>query len=281
MNDHYQPIIIQFLERLEEIECKKTVSIKRIEDGIYLCNDTLYQLKNILEQNSFPNKIAEIQFFKTIKVIPLSALVYLNEVRSCELLMPKIGAKHKLSYLNKKKRRINKFFNKHCDFVYYMEAELSYLDNQYFTREHQVFPLNTPPESSYLDPNFFTSHDMLWARIKGMHKFVGYLKRRINEFKTLIHSGAVDAPYGNKLEWTASKVALTELIYALYTSKAINYGQKDIKTIATTFENLFEIKLDNFYKTYSEIKARKGARARFLQDLVYQFNAKMEIDDDY
>jgi hypothetical protein len=82
------------------------------------------------------------------------------------------------------------------------------------------------------------------------------------------------------LAWNASKTALTELIYALHTVNAINDGDGNMKSIATVFESVFNLKLDNLYKTYTEIKARKGSRARFLEELVQRLNERMEKDDD-
>src|SRR5690606_4362040 len=124
--------------------------------------------------------------------------------------------------------------------------------------KNQVFPLYALPEACYLDPNFFTSHDMLWARVKGMNHFISYVKNLIREFKSLNKDTLNQNGYNKSLQWTSSKVALTELIYALYTTRVINNGKEDIRNIASSFEMLFGIKLGNIYKTYSEIKARKG-----------------------
>ncbi|MCM5663651.1 RteC domain-containing protein [Galbibacter mesophilus] len=281
MNDKYQPIIEQFLKQVKEIDKHSELSMPRVNEGVYLCNDALYRLKRSMEEFGFENRKEEIVFFKKVKVLPLSYLVYFSEVRNCELLMPKVGAKYQLAFLNKTVRRINKFFQKHADFANYMEQDMQYLDQQYFTREHQVFPLYALPESCYLDPKFFTSHDMLWARIEGMKRLVRYVKKRMNGYHNPVNGTGKATRKREVLEWTASKAALTELIYALHSSKAINYGEKDIKSITSAFENLFGVELDNVYKTYSEIKARKGLRARFLENLTYQFKAKMEIDDEF
>lgn len=281
MNGKYRHVIDKFNQKLASIQSDKRISLKKSNEGIHLCNNALYLLKEIVEKHGFENVKAEIHFFKKIKSEPLSSLVYFSEVRSCELLMPKIGVNNQLSFLKKKIRRINKFFNRNWDFVHYMEQELNYLDKQYFTRENQEFPVYALPEACYLDPKFFTSKDMLWARVKGMNHFIVYVKSLIIEIGLQNKEQHPQHQFAKPLQWTSSKAALTELIYALYVTKAVNNGKDDIKSIATNFEMLFDINLDNLYKTYFEIKARKGRRTRFLEELAERFNEKMENDDDF
>ncbi|MBD0831512.1 RteC domain-containing protein [Aestuariibaculum sediminum] len=279
MDGTYDHVVAEFNAKLSEINNGTLISLKNINKGILLCNDALYHLKTIVEKKGFKNTEDEIRFFKRIKVEPLSLLVYFNEVRSCQLHMPRLGSRNKLAFLNKKMRRVNKFFHRYSDFVHYMDQDLCYLDKQYFTRSHQVFPLYALPESSYLDPKFFTSHDMLWARIKGMNHFTLYIRSLIKEIKQKNKANHSNQTRLKPIKWTASKIALTELLYAIHETQVINNGTDDLKTMAHLFEQLFGVQLGNIYKTYSEIKARKGNRARFLEELTERFNHKMDQDD--
>ncbi|WP_299780531.1 RteC domain-containing protein [uncultured Formosa sp.] len=279
MDRNYDHVVEEFKIKQEELSKNMGISLKNTNEGILLCNNALYHLKTLVEEQGFNTIEEEIYFFKRLKVVPLSVLVYFSEVRSCQLLMPKLGVQNKMSFLKKRMSRINKFFLRNCDFVQYMEQDLNYLDKQYFTRSHQVFPLYTLPESAYLDPKFFTSHDMLWARIKGLNQFIHYIQHLMKGIVLQDQINHPNSKLNTPLQWTSSKIALIELIYALQESQVINYGKEDIKTIAQIFEQLFELPLDNIYKTYSEIKARKGARARFLEELIYRFNNRMDRDD--
>lgn len=279
MDTPFNHIIDGYFQKLEELTPSKRISLKKSNEGIHLSNNALYLLKLIVEKKGFNSIDEEIYFFKKVKSEPLSYLVYFSEVRSCELLMPKIGLGNQLNFLEKKIKRINKFFNRNWDFVHYMEQELTYLDIQYFTRSNQVFPLYSLPESCYLDPKFFTSHDMLWSRIKGMNKFILYLQEITKQLKLQKHKSLQIGKPKKALVWSASKAALTELIYALYSSCAVNHGKEDIKGIATAFEDLFNIRLDNIYKTYAEIKSRKDSKTRFLEELIIRFNNKIHEDD--
>jgi hypothetical protein len=66
----------------------------------------------------------------------------------------------------------------------------------------------------------------------------------------------------------------------LFASGYLNHGTSDIITICKAFEDIFNIKLANPYKTYSNIKARKGDRTKFLNLLIMLLETKMNKDDD-
>ena len=84
----------------------------------------------------------------------------------------------------------------------------------------------------------------------------------------------------NSLKWTASKTALTELIYALYSHGVFNNGNTDIKLIAKTFEEAFNIELGDFYHAFMELKARKINRTKFLDSLCEALIKKMDEKDE-
>jgi len=49
--------------------------------------------------------------------------------------------------------------------------------------------------------------------------------------------------------------------------------------ITSSFEDFFNIKLDNIYKTYTEIKARKSSKTKFLEELTLNLQQKMARED--
>jgi hypothetical protein len=69
------------------------------------------------------------------------------------------------------------------------------------------------------------------------------------------------------LQWTDSKVALVEFIYALYAGKCFNNGNTSLKDIAFCCETLFNIEIGDFYRIFLEIRNRKKSRTQFLDKL--------------
>jgi len=123
------------------------------------------------------------------------------------------------------------------------------------------------------DHRFSTSHDYKVAKIIANDLIQVYLEDRLNNINMKKGSD-------NSLKWTASKTALTELIYALYAHGVFNNGNTDVKLIAKAFEDAFNIELGDFYHTFMELKARKINRTKFLDSLCEALIKKMDEQDE-
>lgn len=274
----FHGLMESFEQQLAVILNSPDQQIRITTRGIDLCNKVLTELKEIVEKEDFESTTDEIFFFKEIKPAVMSYLIYFTEVRSCEIRKPKAGINFQVRFFEKEIKKVNKFFYRNIDFSHYMELGHSYLDHQLFTRNFQNnFPF-TPLVNYYQYPEFSTSHDMLWAKITAMHRFLHYVRKSLEDLRPgrNMHSSERKHPI---LLWTSSKTALTELIYALYSDGALNHGAADLNTIATSFEDFFNVKLDNVYKTYSEIKARKGSKTKYLEELMFNLQKKMKKED--
>jgi hypothetical protein len=130
----------------------------------------------------------------------------------------------------------------------------------------------------YQFPEFSTSQDMLWAKVKAMYRFIHYIREALKKLN--VDDAEIFEEKNHKvLVWTATKTALIELIYALYSSGALNHGAIDINSIASSFEDFFNIRLDNVYKTYNEIKERKSSRTKFLEELMMSLQCKINKEE--
>lgn len=274
----YQPIITEFNESIARIVPLKSVTPEQMNKGIHLCRKTLFQLREKVRGGALRTESAEIFFFKTVKVVPLSWLIYFTEVGRCELRKPRTDTRLQKRFFKKQLHKAEKFFRKHRDFMYYMEQGYTYRDPEYFTRKSiEQWPL-FPGTEGYRDPDFSTPRDLLWARVKGMERVVKHLQKAIRQISHVPLSNPNGSPQ-HHLEWTASKVSLTELIYALYSGKAFNHGQAEIGDITAAFETFFGVRLPQVYRTYASIKERKGRRARFLEELIFHLTQKIDREE--
>lgn len=83
------------------------------------------------------------------------------------------------------------------------------------------------------------------------------------------------------LHWTAPKVALVELLYAIQASGACNDGKTTLKELITSFENNFQINLGQYSKTYLEIRSRKAIeKTQFLDQLKKDLLEKIDQTDN-
>lgn len=253
----------KFLSQIQTIESNSSNILDCTNKSIALCRNTLHQLKSKILKSEL-NKAEEIEFFKSIKQIPLVPLMYYSEIRSFELQFPKSNLDVQIKYIKKKLDKLNRFFLYNMDFGQYIESNLSHFDEQYFTRDYFD---NLPITSSkfyFQDPDFSTARGMLLGKYKAYQLFIKYLQNRLNE---VLNPNLNGSYYQSKLKWTSSKAALTELIYALHYNRVINNGNIDIKEIAISLQSVLQFELGDIYKTFSEIKSRKISRTKFLDDL--------------
>ncbi len=274
----FEKAMFMFTDQVNQIINSESSSLKKAELGIRLCNSTLSELQHMVEKEDFEDSASEINFFRNIKSLPMSYLIYFSEVRNCENSIPKAGSSPKVRFLEKEVKKINKFFSQNKDFVNYMEQSHNYMDPQFFTRNNlDNFPF-APTINYYQYPEFSTSHDMLWAMVQAMYKFIHYIRDKLHKLQP--DNKVLYAEKQPKLLlWSGSKTALVELIYSLYADGALNHGNVEISTIISSFEDFFNTKLDQGYKTYSEIKARKGDRTKYLNRLILKLESKMRRDD--
>jgi len=274
----FEKVMFIFTDKVNLIINSESSSLKKAELGIGLCNRTLSELQHMVEKEDFEDSASEINFFRNIKSLPMSYLIYFSEVRNSENSIPKAGSQPKVRFLEKEIKKINKFFSQNKDFVNYMEQSHNYMDSQFFTRNNlNNFPF-APTINYYQYPEFSTSHDMLWAMVQAMYKYIHYIRENLHRLQP-----DNKITYAEKqpklLLWSGSKTALIELVYSLYADGALNHGNVEISTIISAFEDFFNIKLDQGYKTYSEIKARKGERTKYLNQLILKLENKMRRDD--
>lgn len=123
------------------------------------------------------------------------------------------------------------------------------------------------------DQRFSTSHDFKLAKVLANDKLNGYLEQRL----ALLQNGvAKENTEINTQKWTASKVALTELIYALHSEGVFNNGASDLKDITAFFETTFKVDLGQYHRTFMDIKSRSSERTKFLNGLRDKLMIRMD-----
>ena len=265
-------------EELQRIQLITLDVVKQTDLSIVLCRNLISDFRKTVVKNGFKNEKIEIEFFKEINQIPLSNLIYYSELRSFEIQYPKGNTALKKQAIVKKLNKLNRFFVVNMDFVQYIEQEHLYLDDHYFTRDYFNNFNVTHSKYYYRDPDFSTSHDLLLAKLTANKRLIIHLEER---FKNVNRRNGVKIKNVVKgFKWTASKSALVELVYALNYNRAINNGNMELKEIVIRFQEIFDFDLKEFYKTYSEIKARKKSQTKFLDELSEGLRSRMNKEDD-
>ena len=168
--------ILKEIEKINQGEQDKFIKYNEI---ITICTNSLSRLRSTLGSYEFSDKQEEIDFFKTIKSIPLSNLIYYSEIKSLEMNFPRINPKDQRKYILKQTVRLNMFFAAQSEFVQYINLGHDHRDKYYFTREHSLGPVDWDPNLHFRDPMFNTSHDSLYAKVLAFQRLVPYLENRL------------------------------------------------------------------------------------------------------
>ena len=272
MDKFYNQTLIKLESEIKELEIETDCSIERIEAVIQLIIKCLFDVKKYILKRGFKNVDEEIRFFKYQKPIIVSKLIYYNAIYKIETRRP-YGNKRTKKYFVKELKKLKRFFENNLDFYKYYRSNNSFFDEQFFVRGKHDIRLWLDTFYFEADHRFSTSHDYKVAKIIANDLIQVYLEDRLNNIN-------VKKVSDNSLIWTASKTALTELIYALYSHGAFNNGNTEIKLIAKTFEDAFNIELGDFYHTFMELKARKINRTKFLDRLCEALIKKMDEQDE-
>jgi hypothetical protein len=280
LNPKYSILLNNLNEQLNFIDLEIDDQIKKCEQAITVILKSINELKKAATKTNFKSKSEEIQFFKEVKPLFTSKLIYFNLVYRIEMKKPNGGNKILKKYYNNELLKLKAFFDNELEFYQYYRSGSTYLDYKYFLRGE--FDIKLALDSYYFesDMSFATSHDFKVATILANDLIELYLENQLLMLENNENSEKSQRKPNVKLTWTGSKVALIELIYALHTEGVFNNGAADLKDIAEYFEHTFEIDLGQYRRVFLEIRARKSDRTKFLTTLNDSLQKRMENSDD-
>jgi hypothetical protein len=266
---------IRRIEMEEEFFIEKSMRIIPILQVAY------DELKIFIRGYPFCTETEEIYFFKEIKPQILSNLIFYISIHEFEINRPTVSIDAQKGHVHRQLGKLNDFFESNIDFYRYYRTRRTDLDKHYFLRKKQDIQLSFDSFYCEMDPTFSTRFDSLLARIMANEKFSIYLNSELTKFDLPSIEQLDISNYPKYKEtWTDTKASLVELIYAIYSTGSINNGKCELKRLATYFENVFNIELGDIYRTFIEIRGRKGNRVQYLDELRKNLIARMDELDN-
>lgn len=281
MQNKIDATISKFKEEIKLIEQGNLNDFAVVEKGIKLSRTCVQQLRLIIRKNDFNTIEDEIHFFKHQKPFVYSRIKFYSKLYHFLLERPAGSTKRQRNFIDAQIEKLQTSFNRNLDFIkYYREGDTT-LDKHYFIRGNDNLSLVSDTSHFYTDAEFSTSHDNMIAKVMAYDLLVAHYQ---NELVELGHATPKKKKVNHctdiQLEWTSSKTDLVELIYALQASGAIKDGRAGIKEMVSACQQMFNIDLGQYYKTYVEIRARKMDRTGFINTLKTKLEKRMELDDD-
>lgn len=257
---------------IDEISRNDNDMVSRAEEILMDTDSAIRRLKEWLRQYQFADWNEEIHFFKHTKPKFIAMYIFYSKVLSIEASKPYADPEVLRTYYDNERANLLHFYNEQKEFISYYRRRSTYLDKKYFVRFKFDFKLKLSPELYSYDEEFSTSHDHLVSQILANDLLEQYLSDKINSEQSRTHPMNV----AKNIEWTAPKVALTELLYALHLTKCFNGGHSDLAEIMRWAENSMNINLGNYHKTLAELRLRKTERSKFLSLLQQNFNQYLD-----
>lgn len=266
MKKYTQSLTTELNHELDLIHSEKMEPIEYAEKAIYSVVSILEKLKTFFIKYKFENQMEEITFFREIKPLFASKLIYYNEVYNIETNKTFGSVKSQRKYYSSELDKLKDFFNENLDFYKYYRTGNCCLDSKYFVRGKHDIKLTLDSFYFQADHRFSTSHDYKVAKILANDSIKIFIEEKLRGLQNRPQKYNVQSNNSTQ-KWTASKVALTELIYALHAEGVFNNGASNLKDITAFFETAFSVNLGHFHRTFLDIRSRPAERTKFLTNL--------------
>lgn len=236
MNEYCLNFFSEFEKEYQNIKTTNSDSIVISHKVTELIETRSKELFKWLKKHKFSSPEEEIYFFKDLKPIFISKLIYYKTVLSIETNLP-TSKKNKIKFYEDALNSIQENINKNRKFYEYYRARASHKDNIYFLRNCDANILKKDCSLINYDIKLCTTHDYNMAVMIANDILTNYLENKIEQLEN--NSSIVHPSIQQTINWTGNKIDLIELIYALHHSKKINNGSTDIKELALFFGKIF------------------------------------------
>ncbi len=251
---------------IRKIEQKQIDNLQKIELIVDYLKTSIALLKSYTVEYQFESSQEEILFFKVWKPQITSFLIFYVRLYHIEINRIDKSPLAQYKYLEAEQDRLNEKFRNNNFYKYYQSGKTD-CDNAYFLRTKYTVLSDVQCLAFDKDLSFSTLHDYSVADILAGNRLAQYISGEMDflcekqnvEFLSIIED--------KKLQWTDSKVALVEFIYALYAVGCLDLGKSSLRDITFCFEKLFNIETGDFYRVFLEIRSRKKNRTQFIDKL--------------
>ncbi|MDH6252468.1 hypothetical protein M2347_002195 [Chryseobacterium sp. H1D6B] len=245
--------------KINEVHDDDQDMVKVAEKSLIIIDESVRKLKEMISSHHFETVAEEVYFFKKLKPQFISKFIYYSTILDLESHKPNAGDKALKKYYEAEQEKLKNFYIEQAEFYSYYRREATYLDHKIFVRNSYDLKMKLSFGFYNFDTSFTTSHDHLIARFIATRQIDQYLKKQLENLSKT-PNGKTLSP----LVWSASKVGLIELVYALYQMRCFNGGNVELSEVIKFMEKSLDTDLGNFHKTIFEIRNRKQGPTKFL-----------------
>ena len=254
--------MIEFVQKLKKeveadirrIEAMDANSLKKSLEAFHVLGAAFNQLKTFILAYNFRDDAEEIYFFKHIKPLLCSHLIYYRKIYNIEMNRPVGSIEAQRAYLHHELDRIHEFQHKRQDFYRYLRSGATSLDTIYFMRGKTDMELYLETFYYERDPLFSTNCDFKVARIMANDMLQVFIQSEVEALEESRYKNSDPNHCPLNVRIHAKKTDIIEMLYGLDT---VNFfGDVSLKRITAFVERWFNIDLGNISRTFAEMKSR-------------------------
>lgn len=236
--------------------------------AICMLTEFLNDLEKTLETHQFKSKKIEIEYYKHYLPKVYQKLYYHNIIKKIEgkLFMIFFDSAKEIEILEKQRESLKGLTDNEKEIIAAYGLNSMQTDEQLFLREHYKWRKENFILAVHDSYAINTVSEIIGKRA-GIADAIQYINQRICQLKNQNETNFLNQLNTVKVEWTESKTSLSELIYGLHLSKAINNGKMELNLLVNFFEQIFNIDLKNFNSTVQNIKGRKEGQTKFIDSM--------------
>lgn len=223
----------------------------------------------VLEENlmhhKFLSKTDEIEYFKFQLPLLYQYYFYYKTIHSIENereLSYFTKEEDEIEYYSKCSKELFQIHNNDKEIIKYIRSNLNHLDRKFFLRKNATWRTKHLNSINH-NTNTFNSISFTIGKDKALEMIIKYIEDKIQQLKNPNKPNKKKI----KLKWTATKVVLVELIYALFLLNVINFGKIEMHELVHEFEEIFDIDLKHHRSILQDIRERKINKTKFIDQL--------------
>lgn len=264
---------------IKKVESRKLKKHEDLKAKIKVSKHDIQELREYIRSMTFENVKEEITFFKSIKPKICGELNFFRRQLEYIQEKPNISIGGQKDYIKKELRKLQLKKKKNLSFYRYTKQEETAFDEIYFVRGKEQLELFSFSEFLDTDIRFTTSHDLLACEVVTYDLLTQFYKQELHCLAN-IEVDCLNTSKNNNISWSGSKSDLIEIIYAFQSLGVLNNGNIDIKEIAIYFEQVFNISLGDYYRSFQDIRARKINQTKFIDKLKDSFVQRLQNIDE-
>jgi len=262
-------------EQLQQAAITEEPYLHKAERSYHIIQSAIAELKNFITDYTFKSPEEEVRFFKEIKPMFQSRLIYWAEMIQIESDKPPGPKKFLRNYYILSITLLRTFLERNRSLYKYYKLQRSNNDHLLFLNGNNTCVLIHEYDLD-LDHSFTRINSVKLSKIIAYESLIEHLQLLIHKLENPAITKDHAEPMTTGLSWTDSKSAIIELIYAIHARGAVNGGKVELKQLVRVFEHIFNIRVGNFYRIFTDFTIRKKNRTPFLDALKENFNKKLD-----